>query len=363
MNLKDKENFFKQIARIIEQARAFVGRTANIITTISYYEIGRLIVEREQQGQTKAKYGTKLIENLSLYLQDKFNKGFSVATLKNARQFYLAYSTKIEQKGYALHNLLAENTDLSKSYAAHSELPFVLSWNHYQILMRVENKDARSFYEIEARDNNWDYRFLKRQISTSLYERLALSKDKDGVMKLAYEGQKIEKSNDLIKEPLVLEFLGLQENPRYSENDLENAIISKIQSFLLELGKGYLFESRQKRFTFDERNFFVDLVFYNRLLKCYVLIDLKTDDLKHQDLGQMQMYVNYYDRYVKTKDENPTIGILLCETKSDTLVELTLPKDSNIYASEYSLYLPEKKLLQSKLAEWIKEFEEEKKEK
>ena len=351
------DEFFENVAKVIVQARRFVGRTANLATTISHYEIGRMIVEKEQQGDTRAKYGAKLIANLSQFLIGKFKKGFSVTTLKTARQFYIAYEPQIAQKCYALHDLLID----PKSRAMHSQsIPFALSWNHYQILMRVDNKDERSFYEIEAKNNQWDYRFLQRQVGSSLYERLALSRDKDGVMKLAYEGQKIEKPDDIIKEPLVLEFLGLQERPQYSESDLENAIISKMQNFLLELGKGYLFEARQKRFSFNEQSFFVDLVFYNRLLKCYVIIDLKVGNLKHQDLGQMQMYVNYYDRNVKAKDESPTVGILLCENKSDALVELTLPKDSNIYASEYSLYLPDKKLLQSKLAEWIKEFEEEK---
>lgn len=191
-----------------------------------------------------------------------------------------------------------------------------------------------------------------------LYERLALSRKKDEVLRLAQEGQTVEKPEDIIKNPLTLEFLGLKPETAYTESKLENAIISKIQQFLLELGKGFLFEARQKRFTFDERNFYVDLVFYNRLLKCYVLIDLKTGDLTHQDLGQMQMYVNYYDRYVKQDFENPTIGILLCSEKSDALVELTLPEESNVYASQYSLYLPDKTLLQRKLKEWREELAE-----
>ena len=177
-------------------------------------------------------------------------------------------------------------------------------------------------------------------------------------MRLAKEGQTIEKPSDVIKDPLTLEFLGLKPDVSYSETKLEKAIISKMQQFLLELGKGFLFEARQKRFTFDEQHFYVDLVFYNRLLQCYVLIDLKTDKLTHQDLGQMQMYVNYYDRYVKQEFEKPTIGILLCERKNDALVELTLPKEANIYATAYQLYLPDKALLQAKVKEWIEEFNE-----
>ena len=191
-----------------------------------------------------------------------------------------------------------------------------------------------------------------------MYERLALSRDKNGVLRLAKEGNVIEKPEDIIKQPTALEFLGMEEKAKYSETDLETALINKLQKFLLELGKGYLFEARQKRFTYDEENFYVDLVFYNRLLRCYVLIDLKVDKLTHQDIGQMQMYVNYYDRYEKLEDENPTIGILLCKEKNDALVEITLPKEVNIYASEYKLYLPDKKLLQQKLKEWIEEEEE-----
>lgn len=225
--------------------------------------------------------------------------------------------------------------------------------------MRIDNPDARSFYEIECAQQQWSVRQLSRQVGSSLYERLALSRDKNEVMRLATEGQTIEKPSDIIKSPLTLEFLGLKPDVSYSESKLENAIISKMQQFLLELGKGFLFEARQKRFTFDEQHFYVDLVFYNRLLQCYVLIDLKTDKLSHQDLGQMQMYVNYYDRFVKQDFEKPTIGILLCERKNDALVELTLPKDANIYASAYQLYLPDKALLQAKVKEWIAEFKEE----
>ena len=222
----------------------------------------------------------------------------------------------------------------------------------------MENEAERSFYEIETAKSGWGVRTLQRQYNSSLYERLALSRDKESVLRLATEGNVITKPGDIIKQPTVLEFLGMEEKAKYSETDLETALINKLQKFLLELGKGYLFEARQKRFTYDEDNFYVDLVFYNRLLRCYVLIDLKVDKLTHQDIGQMQMYVNYYDRYEKLEDENPTIGILLCKEKNDALVEITLPKDANIYASEYKLYLPDKKLLQQKLKEWIEEEEE-----
>jgi len=223
--------------------------------------------------------------------------------------------------------------------------------------MRIKNEDERSFYEIESAKSGWSIRTLQRQYNSSLYERLALSRDKEAVMRLAKEGNIIAKPEDIVKQPTVLEFLGMEEKTEYSETELESAIIDKLQKFLLEMDKGYLFEARQKRFTFEEDNFFVDLVFYNRLLRCYVLIDLKVDKLTHQDIGQMQMYVNYYDRYEKLEDEKPTIGILLCKEKNDALVEITLPRDANIYASEYNLYLPDKKLLQEKLREWIAEEE------
>ncbi len=237
------------------------------------------------------------------------------------------------------------------------EKPFLLSWSHYLLLMRIKNEDERSFYEIESAKSGWSIRTLQRQYNSSLYERLALSRDKEAVMRLAKEGNIIAKPEDIVKQPTVLEFLGMEEKTEYSETELESAIIDKLQKFLLEMGKGYLFEARQKRFTFEEDNFFVDLVFYNRLLRCYVLIDLKVDKLTHQDIGQMQMYVNYYDRYEKLEDEKPTIGILLCKEKNDAMVEITLPRDANIYASEYNLYLPDKKLLQEKLREWIAEEE------
>lgn len=235
------------------------------------------------------------------------------------------------------------------------EMSFKLSWSHYLQLMRIENTNERNFYEIEAVKSNWSVRTLQRQYNSSLYERLALSKDKSDILRLSIEGNIIAKPQDIIKQPTVLEFLGIEEKAKYVESDLESAIIDKLQKFLLEMGKGYLFEARQKRFTFNEDNFYVDLVTYNRLLHCYVLIDLKVDKLTHQDIGQMQMYVNYYDRYEKLDTENPTIGILLCKEKNDALVEITLPKDVNIYASEYKLYLPDKKVLQDKLKEWIDE--------
>ena len=343
---------FNRAVEIIENARRFVGRTADFTMCLTYFELGRIIIEQEQDGQERAKYGTKMIAGLSELLNKHFGKGFSQATLKNARQFYHVYCSQIGQ--LSISELQNENA-LSIRQSMISE--FKVSWTHYLVLMRIENPAERAFYEIEAINENRTVEKLKREYHSSLYERLALSKDKLGVMELSRRGQIVEKPPDILKNPLVLEFLGMKEHHTYAESDLESAIIDKMSDFLLELGKGFLFEARQKRFTYDEENFYVDLVFYNRKLKCYVLIDIKTQKLKHQDLGQMQMYVNYFDRNVREEGENPTIGILLCKDKNNKVVELTLPKDANIYAQKYSLYLPDKELLQSKLAEWVQEFE------
>ncbi len=221
--------------------------------------------------------------------------------------------------------------------------------------MRIENRDERDFYENEAIRSNWNVNTLKRQFHSSLYERLVLSRDKNDVMRLANEGAVPQKPQDILHTSYVLEFAGLEDKASYHESDLESAVIEKMQKFLLELGKGFLFEQRQKRFSFRDKNFYVDLVLYNRLLRCYVLIDFKIDELTHQDLGQMQMNVNYFDRYERVEDENPTIGILLCKQSDEALVNLTLPENANIYAKEYKLYLPDKKLLQKKLKEWLDE--------
>ena len=358
------EALFERISSLIDHARTYAISAVKIAEVKTRYEVGHYIFEDEQQGE-RAKYGEQVLKQLSARLMERYGADWTYDTLVRCRKFYQAYAnasivaTPLPQ----LENP-AEEAD-SKQVAdcgngvATIQLPrFILSWSHYLVLMRIENIEARSFYELECAQQQWSVKQLSRQVGSSLYERLALSPKKDEVMRLAQEGQTVEKPEDIIKNPLTLEFLGLKPESAYTESKLENAIISKMQQFLLELGKGFLFEARQKRFTFDERNFYVDLVFYNRLLKCYVLIDLKTGDLTHQDLGQMQMYVNYYDRYVKQDFENPTIGILLCSEKSDALVELTLPEDSNVYASQYSLYLPDKTLLQRKLKEWREELAE-----
>ena len=354
----------EKIEILVTEARKKVASVANTAQVYTYYEIGRYIIEDEQGGKLRAEYGKGVLKRVSERLTERLGKGWSVDTLENARNFYNIYakSEPVVRKSDAPIGKsepvarILEITENRNLWSLNHR--FTLPWSHYQILTHVKDSDARSFYEIEAFKQQWSKRQLQRQIGSGLYERLALSRDKDEVMRLAVEGQVVEKPSDIMKDPLVLEFIGLKPDASYSETDLESAIISRLQDFLLEMGKGFLFEARQKRFTFEERHFYIDLVLYNRLLQCYVLVDLKMDDLTHQDLGQMQMYVNYYDRYVKEEFEKPTIGILLCERKNDALVELTLPKDANIYAQQYALCLPDKALLQQKLHEWIAEFKE-----
>lgn len=337
---------------LVEYARSIAARQINLVQLMTFYAIGRWIVEVEQQGESRAKYGRQIIKNLSEVMNTQFGRGFSVDTLENARKFYLTYQDRISETVFRKFAVEKSETVFR---LFEETLPFTLPWSHYLLLMRIKDENERKFYEIEATQSGWSIRTLQRQYNSSLYERLALSREKGEVLRLASEGNIVTRPQDIVKQPTVLEFLGLDEKARFVESDLETAIINKLQKFLLELGKGYLFEARQKRFTHREENFYVDLVFYNRLLRCYVLIDLKIDKLTHQDLGQMLMYVHYYDRYEKLPDENPTIGILLCKEKDDALVEITLPENSNIYASEYQLYLPDKKELQKKLKEWIAE--------
>ena len=369
METKDIANvnidaLFERISALIEESRKRVATAVNIAEVYTKYEIGRHIVEDEQEGKARAAYGKQVLPILSQKLTDKFGSGWSLETLKSARKFYSVYAPQaIRSTALTKSDKETGKTNLVNSVDQIQIAPvephkFVLSWSHYLVLMRIKDDGARSFYEVECAKQNWGVRWLQRQVGSSLYERIALSSDRDKVVRMAKEGEIIEKPADIIKNPVTLEFLGLKPDAAYSETKLENAIIDKMQTFLLEIGKGFLFEARQKRFTFDEDNFYVDLVFYNRLLQCYVLIDLKVDKLTHQDLGQMQMYVNYYDRYKKQDFEKPTVGILLCKEKNDALVELTLPKDSNVYAAQYELYLPDKKELQAKLKSWIEEFEE-----
>jgi len=318
------KSLVSNIGDILTQGRALAHQNINAILTTTYWQIGRQIVEFEQGGKERAEYGEAIIRQLSIDLTNRFGKGFSYRNLQQIKKFYAIFP-KVQT--------------LSAQY-------FPLSWSHYVRLLSIENSDERNFYEIECAKNNWSVRELCRQFDSSLYERLALSRNKKGIEKLAKRGQIIENPKDLFKEPYVLEFLGLNEDYSYSENDLETALIDNLEHFLLELGKGFTFVSRQKRITSGVKHFYIDLVFYNRLLKCFVVIDLKIGELKHQDIGQMQMYVNYFDRKVKEKTENKTIGIILCKEKDRFVVEYTLPEDNNqIFAKQYQLYLPKKEEL------------------
>ena len=362
--VKNEEQLFYAISRLIDESRRQVAKAVNTAMVYTYYSVGQYIVEFEQGGKVRAAYGKEVLKRLSARLTEQYGKGWSEDNLENCRKLFLNYSItepvvrKLNQETITEPAVRKSDQEINSEPVARNTHTFLLPWTHYLILMRVKNLQARKFYEIEAYNQQWSKRQLQRQIASSLYERLALSRDKDEVMRLANEGQVMEKPSDIIKNPLVLEFLGLKPDTAYSETDLETAILDKLESFLLECGKGFLFEARQKRFTFDEDNFYVDLVLYNRILQCYVLVDLKIDKLTHQDLGQMMMYVNYFDRYKRLEFEKPTIGILLCKGKNDALVELTLPKDANIYAQQYALCLPKKEELQRKLKEWIREYED-----
>lgn len=340
----NNEKFFQNVSELLETARKKVKTAVNLSMVYTYFEIGRMIFEEEQNGEQRASYGKYLINELSKYLTVQFGKGFSVTNLKQMRQFYVVYSE--DQISQTVSDQFSNLPTVSTGRK------FFLSWSHYLKLMRISNVEERHFYEIEAAKNDWSLTEMKRQFDSSLYERLALSIDKDNVYRLSAEGQIIEKASDVVKDPYVLEFLGLQELPEYSETELETRIIDHLQKFLLELGTGFAFVGRQVRFTFDEEHFKVDLVFYNRLLRCFVLFDLKIGELKHQDIGQMQMYVHYYDRKVKLEDENPTIGIILCKDKNQSIVEMTLPENNNqIFASKYQTVLPSKEMLQALLNE------------
>lgn len=328
MNLTNN-NFYQEIKELLYSAKNRVYQTINTTMTQTYFQIGKRIVEEEQGGESRAEYGKSLLKLLSVQLSNEFGKGFSVDNLENMRRFYLAFQ---------------KSETVSRK--------FELSWSHYIFLTRIENIDERNFYEIESIENSWSLRELKRQFDTGLFERLKLSSDKQKIKELSLNGQIIQTAQDLIKDPYILEFVGLPLLSSYSESELEQKLIDKLEHFLLELGKGFTFVARQKRITIDEKHFKVDLVFYNRLLKSFVVIDLKIGELKHQDIGQMMMYVNYFDRFEKQDDENQTIGIILCKDKSKALVELTLPKDNNqIYASKYLTILPNKEEFKKLLEE------------
>jgi predicted nuclease of restriction endonuclease-like (RecB) superfamily len=325
--INSSENFYNKVSELLKTARETVIKSVNNTMVITYFEIGKLIVNQEQHGEEKAKYGKNLINELSEKLSTEFGKGFSATNIKQMRSFYVTYS---------------------KGQTASDE--FNLSWSHYIKLMRIDDENERKFYEIESFKNNWSLKELQRQYDSALYARLTLSRDKNKIIELSEKGMVIEKPKDVIKDPYILEFIGLPEYSSYSESDLEQKLIDKLEHFLLELGTGFTFVARQKRITFDEKHFRIDLVFYNRILKSFVLVDLKIGELKHQDIGQMQMYVNYYDREIKLPDENKTIGLILCQNKSESVVQYTLPENNEqIFASKYQTVLPTKEKLKELL--------------
>lgn len=323
-------DFVKEVKNIIDAARANAVRSVDFYRVQMYWAIGKRIFEKEQQGKERAEYGKYLIRNLAKEIEPEYGSGFSERQLKFCRQFY---------KLYPIGNALRSQ----------------LNWSQYRMLIQIPDADKREYYELEAVNEGWTGRQLERQINSMLYERLLLSNNKEAVLAVARKERIPESPQEIIKDPMVLEFLGLEKKASYYEKDLESAIISHLADFLLEMGKGFSFVARQKRLLVEDDEFFVDLVFYNRLLRSFVILEIKDHKLTHQDLGQLQMYVNYYDRYEKMPEENPTIGILLCTAKNDTAVKLALPENNKtILASEYQLYLPTKEQL-------LKEIEEVKK--
>lgn len=338
--IENEDDFYQRVSAHLKKARQSVVQSINTEMLSAYWHIGREVVEEEQKGSKRAEYGKMIIQRLSERLTKDFGKGFGTSTLADMRKFYLTYSG------------LGDNHQIFHS--VRGELEFVgnagLSWTHYRLLMRVQSTDARSFYEIEAAQSCWSARELERQINSFLFERLSKSKDKEGVLSLAQKGQEILKPTDVVKDPTVLEFLGFPETHQLVESELEQALTDNLQQFLLELGKGFAFVARQKRLTLNGDHFYVDLVFYHVILKCYVVVDIKTRKLTHADLGQIQLYVNYFDQEVSSEGDNPTIGLILCTEKNDAMVQYTLgPKNKTIFASKYHLHLPSVQQLEDEL--------------
>ncbi|MBK7077255.1 MAG: DUF1016 family protein [Myxococcales bacterium] len=337
------DQLYGRIAQILEQARGQVARTVNTAMVHAYWHIGREIVEVEQAGAARAGYGEEVLERLSVRLRATFGKGFGLRTLQSIRAFYLMFPN-----GSALPEirqaLLAESgarIQQAPPVESVGGFPAALSWTHYLVLMRVTRPEARAFYEIEAARECWSTRQLERQIGALLFDRLTRNRAPEDVLALARQGQEVATPADVLKEPFVLEFLDLPEHPALRERDIEQAIIDRLEAFMLELGKGFCFVGRQKRLTVDGDHFYVDLVFYNRLLRCFVLVDLKLGKLTHQDLGQMQMYVNYFDRTQRAEHEHKTIGIVLCSEHNAAMVKITLPEDNQqLVAATYQMYLP-----------------------
>ena len=347
--VKRKQNsstvLFQNAINLINAAKNQVYKQTNSIIVFTYYYLGKIIIDSEQNGNQKAINGDETIIQLSKKLTRKFGNGYSKRNLELMRLFYVTYRARKTEK--AIAQTLSAQFENNKVAIVNTFKLFVnrmpLSWSIYGLLLRIKNDDERSFYEIETKQGNWSVRELQRKIDSGLFERFILSKDKKQVKALAKKGQIIQKPEELIKSHYILDFLGLNEKSVYNESDLECAIIGRIEQFLLEMGKGGLFQGRQLRLRNESDNFYVDLVLYNRILKCFVLIELKIGKLRHQDIGQMQMYVNYFDRFVKERNERATIGIIICKNKNNSMVEITLPKtNKTIFAKEYKLYLPTK---------------------
>ena len=328
--IQDIHHLYNEVREIIASARQSAVRSVDFYRVQMYWNIGKRILETEQEGKERAEYGTYLLKNLAKKLEPEYGSGFSVRQLERSRQFY-------------------------KMYPIATALRTQFNWTQYKLLLAISDDYKREYYELEAVNNGWTAREMERQINSQLYERLLLSNDKESVLAVARKERIPQQPQEIIKDPMVVEFLGLERKSSYYEKDLEQALITHLQKFLLELGNGFTFVARQKRILIEDDEFFADLVFYNRLLRCFVVIELKTEKLTHQDLGQLQMYVNYYDRVEKTPDENPTIGILLCTAKNDTVVKMSLPENnSSILASQYQLYLPTQDQLKTEVESLIR---------
>jgi len=366
-NIQHYDKLVSNISKILSEAKSNIATTVNTTMVLTNWHIGQYIVEYEQGGKERAEYGTQLLKRLSEDLTKDYGRGYSYRNLQLCKKFYQTFpivqtvsAQSLKSETEKLQTASAQLSSkkgqtVSAQFSDKAEASFSkLTWSHFVRLLSVKDENERNFYIIETAENNWKERELDRQINSSLYERLVLSKNKKEVKELSEKGQQIQSEQDVLKDPLVLEFLNIRQEEKYSENDLETAIINNLGDFLLELGKGFTFVARQQRISSGTEHFYIDLVFYNRLLRSFVIIDLKIGKLKHQDIGQMQMYVNYYDREVKTESENPTIGIILCKENDDFVVEYTLPEDNKqIFANEYKLYLPNKNELQKLLEKYL----------
>ncbi|MFI4938168.1 MAG: YhcG family protein [Candidatus Berkiellales bacterium] len=350
------ESLYKKVSNHIDNARQVVQRSIDIEMVKAYWHIGRDIVEEEQHGKERAEYGQAVLQTLSVNLKQKYKSGYSVDTLERIRKFYLLYQEDMPASNSApLVRKSEKGLSARKSAPAvrNSTLPFLshnLSWTHYLLLIRIRNPQARKFYELETSKNNWSSKELRRQIGSMLFDRLLKTKDEKELLRLACKGQEINNPEDAIKEPLVLEFLGLPERYHKVESKVEKALINNLQQFLLELGKGFAFVARQKRLTLESDTFFADLVMYHYILKCFAVIDIKTHELTHADLGQMQLYVNYFDKEIKMENDNPTIGLILCTERNETVVKYMLgEKAKQIFAKTYQFHLPTEAELEREL--------------